>query len=212
MNEWTFDPPTQVIISMNYWYNSIPSVCSLQQTWSDKMITRIRNVIKIANKKARLSGKQPEAHSPVKKKKMSSKDELIRRYPVQSNASLSNEDPESLESHKKAIEDELTKAKPRDTVLLPLLKLTYSERRMYIQEVASSVTDILTNYKALSRPTVVSCLHISLVALFPSFLKTTLHCLIVYVKMGVTQTIVTNTVVAFSVLHCLCKLPEQVPG
>ena len=162
--------------------------------------------------KARLSGKQPEAHSPVKKKKMSSKDELIRRYPVQSNASLSNEDPESLESHKKAIEDELTKAKPRDTVLLPLLKLTYSERRMYIQEVASSVTDILTNYKALSRPTVVSCLHISLVALFPSFLKTTLHCLIVYVKMGVTQTIVTNTVVAFSVLHCLCKLPEQVPG
>ena len=83
---------------------------------------------------------------------------------------------------------------------------------MYIQEVASRVTDILTNYKALSHPTVVSCFHISLVALFRSFLKPTLHCLIVYVKMGVTQTIVTNTVVAFSVLHCLCKLPEQVPG
>ena len=179
------------------------------------MITRIRNVIKIANKKARLSGKQPEAHSPVKKKKMSSKDELIRRYPVQSNASLSDEDPESLESHKKAIEDELTKAKPRDTVLLPLLKLTYSERRMYIQEVASSVADILTNYKALSRPAVVSCLHISLVALFPGFLKATLHCLIVYVKMGVHKPInykVTDIVVAFSVLHCLCKLPEQVPA
>ena len=129
---------------------------ALQQTWSDKMVTRIRNVIKIANKRARLSGKEPEAHSPVKKKKMSSRDELIRRYPVQSNASLPDEDPQSIESHKKAIEDELAKAKPRDTVLLPLLKLTYSERRMYIQEVAASVSDILESYKALSRPAVVS--------------------------------------------------------
>ena len=56
---------------------------------------------------------------------MSSRDELIRRYPVQSNTSLPDEDPQSIESHKKAIEDELAKAKPQDTVLLPLLKLTF---------------------------------------------------------------------------------------
>ena len=38
---------------------------------------------------------------------------------LQSNNSLPDEDPESIEAHK-VIEDELAKAKPWDTVLLPL--------------------------------------------------------------------------------------------
>ena len=78
-------------------------------------------------KKPASLGSSQKHTEEVKKKKMSSKNEFIRRYPVQSNASMSDEDPESLESHKKVIEVELTKAKPRDTVLLLLLKLTYSE-------------------------------------------------------------------------------------
>ena len=119
------------------------------------MVQRVRNVIKTANKKARLSGKQPE--SPVKAKKTTTaRDELLRRYPVRCNTSVVAEDSSSLIQHMKAIEDELGKAKPRDTVLLPLLKLTYSERRMYVQEIATCVADILTKYKALSRPAVVS--------------------------------------------------------
>ena len=50
------------------------------------------------------------------------------------------------EQHMKAIEDELKKAKPRNAVLLPLLKLTYPERRIYVQNDATSVTDILTKF------------------------------------------------------------------
>ena len=62
----------------------------------------------------------------------------------------------STEQHMKAIGDELKKAKPRNAVLLPLLKLTYPDRRMYVQDVATNVANILTKHKALSCPAVVS--------------------------------------------------------
>ena len=114
-------------------------------------------MIKTANKKARESGKQPMSlGSPDRKKMKSSAKDELRRYPIHCNSAIPTEDLSSLALHNKAIDDELTKAKLRDTVLLPLLKLTYSERRMYIQEVATSVKDILKKYNALSRPAVVS--------------------------------------------------------
>ncbi len=119
-----------------------------------------------ANKKAHDSGKQPMSlGSPDRKrnKTLSAKYELLRRYPVRGEGTVPpTEDPASLALHKKAIGDELAKSNPRDSVLLPLLKLTYTERRMYIQEAATSVSEILTENKALSRPAVVSNVKITL--------------------------------------------------
>ena len=58
-----------------------------------------------------------------------------------------------MEKHKKAIATDLGKAKPRDSVLLPLMKSTYREQQMF--EV-TSVAVILTNHPVLSRPAIVS--------------------------------------------------------
>ena len=75
-------------------------------------------------------------------------------YPVNSGGSACEaEDADSLEKHKKAIATDLGKAKPRDSVLLPLMKSTYREQQMF--EV-TSVAVILTNHPVLSRPAIVS--------------------------------------------------------
>ena len=52
-----------------------------------------------------------------------------------------HENEESLRQHESAIAAELKKAKPRDTVLLPLMRSTYAERRTFILNEASSVQD-----------------------------------------------------------------------
>ena len=52
---------------------------------------------------------------------------------------------------KKALQEEMKKAKPRDVLLLQLMKNTFHDRRMFIQN-----EDILEQYPALARPTVVS--------------------------------------------------------
>lgn len=56
----------------------------------------------------------------------------------------------------KAIEEEMKKQKPRDTLILPLMKSTFQDRRMYIQNDATSVTEILQIHPALVRPAIVS--------------------------------------------------------
>ena len=66
------------------------------------------------------------------------------------------EDLSTINKHQAAITEELAKAKPRDTVLLPLLKTTYGERRLFIVNCASSIKDVKTRYPALNRPVVVS--------------------------------------------------------
>ena len=66
------------------------------------------------------------------------------------------DDPRSMEQHKKAINEEVKKAKPRDAVLLPLMKSTFSERRLYIQTESTSVKESLEKFPALSRPAIVS--------------------------------------------------------
>ena len=81
--------------------------------------------------------------------------EIMRRYPVNDNVDI--EDPETTSEHKRAIGNELAKAKPRDSVLLPLMKSTYGERRMFILSDEISVQDILNEYPALSRSSIVSC-------------------------------------------------------
>lgn len=127
----------------------------LQQSWVDKMITRVRNLKKKAKKKRPNSDvdQLPDAKrkkSPLEK----GKELLLRRYPV--GVEVSVNDADSLEVHEKAISDELAKPKPRDSVLLPLLKSTYHERRLYIQSEATCVKEILGKYPALRHLSIVS--------------------------------------------------------
>ena len=80
------------------------------------MVERVRSVLKADNKKAKCSGMDyPRLPSLKRHKKSSSR--LVRRYLVSS-----YEIGGTMDRHKDAIADELRKGKPRDTLLLPLLK------------------------------------------------------------------------------------------
>ena len=68
------------------------------------------------------------------------------------------DDPRSVEEHNKGLKEEMKKSKPRDNLLLPLMKKTFSSRRIYIQSEASTVAEILEQYPAMVRPAIVSVL------------------------------------------------------
>ena len=125
---------------------------NLQQSWADKMVERVRNVIKRDSKKT----KQEISALPEPKRRAKAI-ELLRRYPVV-DASLNSEreDEDTMERHKKAISSELMKAKPRDAVLLPLMKSTYGDRWIFVMNEATLVAAILARHPALARPAVVS--------------------------------------------------------
>ena len=108
-------------------------------------------MIKYDNRKARNSGRDPP--SSPKRHKEATNASLIRRYPV---SSYDVSDVATTEKHKKAISDEIRKSRPRDTLLLPLLKSTFGERRMFIMNEATCVADVLEEHPALSRTAVVS--------------------------------------------------------
>ena len=63
-----------------------------------------------------------------------------------------------MEEHNKGLKEEMKKAKPRDNLLLPLMKKTFCSRRIYIQSEASTVAEILEQYPAMVRPAIVSVL------------------------------------------------------
>ena len=118
------------------------------------MITRVRNVFKRDKiKKPDLNGMET-LESKRRKTSMKGKEQLLSRYPV--GIEVSVEDTDSADIHKKAISDELAKSKPRDSVLLPLFKSLYHERRLFIQNEATSVKQILEMYPALYRRAIVS--------------------------------------------------------
>ena len=129
------------------------------------MVERIRNVIKLDHKKARQAG-QEHVHPSSPKRQKKTTPSLIWHYPI---SSYEVGDCATVEKHSKAISDELSKAKPRDTLLLPLLKTTFGVRRMYVMNEATCVTDVLNKYPALSRTAAVmyylilmlcaSCVH-----------------------------------------------------
>lgn len=77
------------------------------------------------------------------------------RYPIRILDTVSD-DPRSVQEHMKAMVEEMKKSKPRDAILLPLMKSTFQDRRIFIQNEAKSVTEILEVYPALNRPAVVS--------------------------------------------------------
>jgi hypothetical protein len=114
------------------------------------MVLRVRNIIKVDSRKARQSGAAPTTPSK-RQRRDASKDGLLRRYPV-GTSSLEIEDTASTEQHRKAIENELGRMRPRDSVLLPLFMSTFGERRMFIMNEASSVCQINQKYPALNRP------------------------------------------------------------
>lgn len=94
------------------------------------MVERVRNVIKHDRKRMPSSASSPS--EATKRSKLSpearKKDSLLRRYPTRAQFT---EDASSIESHLSAITSELEKGKPRDSVLLPLMKSTYPSRRLF---------------------------------------------------------------------------------
>ena len=120
----------------------------MQQSWSDKMVERVCNVIKRDSKKVKRERPDPVENESEPKRKKKAADHLLRRYPVNNTASVTNENLESIQQHNKALAIELSKNNPWDSVLLPLMKSTFMEQRMFILNEAVSVKDILTKYKA----------------------------------------------------------------
>ena len=83
------------------------------------------------------------------------KKSLLKRYPPHVHEDL--EDPESVMKHISLMSDEMRKKKPRDIVVLPLLKSTYAARRDYVtSEDRVDVKEILNEYPALHFPSAVS--------------------------------------------------------
>lgn len=79
----------------------------------------------------------------------------MSRYPVRVHEEV-QDDPRTTAEHNRALQQEMQKAKPRDSVLLPLMKNTFNERRIYIQNDATTVKETLEIYSALARPAIVS--------------------------------------------------------
>ena len=76
------------------------------------------------------------------------------RYPVRVQETVTD-DPKSVQEHNKALHEEMKKANPRDHLLLPLMKSTFDDRRVFVQNDAASVTEILDSYPALAQFSVV---------------------------------------------------------
>ena len=97
--------------------------------------------------KKRQREKDGESSPPRKRNK------LFDRYPPLNPSEVS--DDSTQERHLKALDQEMKKEKPRVAVLLELMELTFSHRREYVLNVASSVEDILKKFPALCQPDVV---------------------------------------------------------
>ena len=80
---------------------------------------------------------------------------LSFRYPVRVYESECD-DQVSIAEHNKALSEEMKKAKPRDSLLFPLMKKTFNSKRLFIQNDASTVAEILDQYPSLVRPAAVS--------------------------------------------------------
>ena len=51
------------------------------------------------------------------------------------------EDPRSIAEHTKAMLEEMKKPKPRDAILTQLMKSTFQDRRLFVQNDAKTVTE-----------------------------------------------------------------------
>ncbi len=103
------------------------------------MVERVRNVIKRDAKRSKRPLTEPDVPSEPKRKLKGA--QLMRRYPISSDFDVPPvESQETMQQHMKAISKELEKKKPRDSVLLPLMRSTYAPRRL---NDATSVVDLI---------------------------------------------------------------------
>ena len=118
------------------------------------MVERVRNIIKRDRKRIPCDTSVPATKKAKVSPETRKKDGLLRRYPI--GVTWPQEDGVSFDQHMRAIAAEMNKAKPRDTVILPLMKSTYRNRRMFIENDAKNVQEILNKCcSALKRPAVV---------------------------------------------------------
>ncbi|XP_065905225.1 uncharacterized protein [Dysidea avara] len=115
-------------------------------SWVDKMIERIRNLIKLDRKRGASIDQSPAP------KRSNNKDKLQRRYPLTQNSPIV--DLETFEEHNKAMVEEMKNRTPRDRVLLPLMKTTFQNRWVYVRKDATSVKSIITEYPCLKFPAI----------------------------------------------------------
>lgn len=113
------------------------------------MVERKRNLVKNEKKRSPLGHTSQPAS---KKTKMTA---LQRRYPT-APVAPTDDDDESVKRHMKSLDVEMERDKPRDHLLLPLMKSTFSARRMVIQNFEQPVIEFLTTFKAFKRISVVS--------------------------------------------------------
>ena len=116
------------------------------------MSERIRNLIKSDRKKSKDTLVEDICTPKRSKVKM---DTIIRRYPITISRSEVNSDQETINQHSKAIADEMSKTKPRERILLPLMKTTFSNRWLFVTKDAKSVKEIVEKYPALKFPGIV---------------------------------------------------------
>ncbi|XP_065907919.1 uncharacterized protein [Dysidea avara] len=124
------------------------------QSWSDKLVERIRNVIKRDRIKC---GCAEEEETPAAKRPKK-ETALLSRYPVSAGTDYSTEfaeDAESLAGHIESIKKEMEKDRPRDSLLAQLMKSTYRSRRDLIVTGSVPVAQILQDFPALKRPSMI---------------------------------------------------------
>ncbi|XP_065893301.1 uncharacterized protein [Dysidea avara] len=122
-------------------------------SWVEKMIERIRNVNKADKKKSIDLYDEEQAETPKRKRKLI--DDLSRRYSVTTGNSHSSVNSETIEQHHKAIKEEMIRAKPRERLLLPLMKSTFPVRWCFIKNEAESVKQVLEAYPCLKLPIII---------------------------------------------------------
>lgn len=122
---------------------------NMQASWYEKLLERLRNIRKRSKSDDLPMTKKAKGTSSVKQA-------LIKRYPVRVHDDR-EEDAESIQQHISAMVSEMSKKKPREHVVLPLLKSTYSTRRNFVTSAdRADVTEILKEYPALHFPSAVS--------------------------------------------------------
>ena len=115
----------------------------MQYSWVEKLMERLWNVIQTNKRKSK-----DQLDIPSAKRHKGKEDSLLRRY--LSTVELHDQvNEDTAAQHCKLMNTEAAKNKPRNQIILPLMKVTYVTQSLYIRTEASSVKEILETYAAL---------------------------------------------------------------
>ena len=123
-------------------------IIKFQASWERRLINRVYNVSKGEKKRQR----EDDDATPTAKKRP----KILDRYPPLNPADITDES--THERHMKALKLELNRDRQRISAVLELMELTFSHRREFVLDHATSAEEILTIYPALRQPDVVSVL------------------------------------------------------